>query len=470
MGKTSELIRAIRSQDRREVDHLLASRECSINGDGSSRDPPLIECINSGFKREDADKRCKILKKLVLYGADVNIQASGRHGKTAVMLASARGFLDCVETLGTCGADVNIRSCDGDTALSLAVESEHLDIVEYLTQRMRVSALDFRNQDGKTSLSLAAAGDIRFSVRCLQHLIEAGAGLDARNEDGSTALMVAIEERNFPAVKVLLNNGANANTLTGTGKSPLTLALRNHYYSYPTIIKLLQCGGDPAQTRRDQVHLHSMVTKSIAVLVRALVKNGFPPLDVQCNRLLKSKVSSAYRDSLPPLSPLAIALLCGKLDMARYFIANKFFTTFDVARLCGNPLIRRILKRARSARDSRSRQSLEILDLLSVTPHSLFILCKVAVTSALTLDIAKEIPNHRTQQSNKAWDCGPSFRARVGVLGLPRPLQRELLHETPASGMCLRTWPYISIERKTLSESCSCSLCEGEKSDEEDSE
>ena len=61
------------------------------------------------------------MEHLLLHGADVNIQT--RYGNTALMLAAFNGHLSCVEYLLSRGADVKKRNSAGNTALMLAESS-----------------------------------------------------------------------------------------------------------------------------------------------------------------------------------------------------------------------------------------------------------------------------------------------------------------------------------------------------------
>ena len=53
------------------------------------------------------------------------------------------------------------------------------------------------------------------------------------------------------------------------------------------ISNLLNLGLDPSLSRLDQACLHNMVIEGPDSVVRALVMNGFLPLDIVCHRLLK---------------------------------------------------------------------------------------------------------------------------------------------------------------------------------------
>lgn len=81
--------------------------------------------------------RLEVVKTLIHYGADVNIEANGTNktwGYTALMGASNNGFLDIVKYLISNGADVNKMS-SGEcpvTSLWLAAYTGRLEVVKEL--------------------------------------------------------------------------------------------------------------------------------------------------------------------------------------------------------------------------------------------------------------------------------------------------------------------------------------------------
>ena len=59
--------------------------------------------------------RPQMIRKLLSFGLDVNLQ--NHNGSTALMLVSAMGYEDAVETLLDCGANVHIRDRQGKNAV-----------------------------------------------------------------------------------------------------------------------------------------------------------------------------------------------------------------------------------------------------------------------------------------------------------------------------------------------------------------
>ena len=445
----SKLSNAIDEQDLEKVMLLLISGKCSVNGNDWNRDPPLIQCVISQYKSaqgEGDSRRCEILKLLVHHGANVDVQSQWRswwNQMTAAMIAASLGYLRCLQFLVKSGADLTITNDYRQTILMLAVEREEAYCVKYLTEHMPQAMIDYRS-GGETALMLAAPESSERSLLCMQHLIDAGAELDLQNKYGYTAVMLALNNNSSNAVSLLLEKGAALDTVKHTGHTPLTVC------SSQETIKLLRYGLDPTLSRRDQYCLHYMVAVGSKAVIRGLVMNGFPALDLDCRRF--ATLGLPFRFTFLPstrISPLAVALLSLRPDVARYLIANHFFTRFDITRLSSKRKIWRSLQGACNNENSvdyfRAKQCLEILNFLSKQPKSLRTLCLIVISSALSQDFAIDLPH--TLRGKDKWICKPTFIERLELLEIPGFLKRALLHQTPLSGICCRSWEEILLEK-----------------------
>ena len=90
------------------------------------------------------------LKALIAAGADVN--AKGKAGKTALLVAAENGQVDNVNLLIAAGADVNATDNRGSTSLIFAARLGSLDCVKALI----AAGADVKNNNGYTALTLAA--------------------------------------------------------------------------------------------------------------------------------------------------------------------------------------------------------------------------------------------------------------------------------------------------------------------------
>ena len=115
----------------------------------------------------DSDSRTAV--RLINEGANLNVTTEG--GSTALILASELGLVDVVEAMITKNVDVNQKSEPGYTALMLAADNGHAQVVKVL--------------------------------------LNAGADVTAKSKTGFTALSLAKDSRNSEVVEILRNAGAN---------------------------------------------------------------------------------------------------------------------------------------------------------------------------------------------------------------------------------------------------------------------
>ena len=430
-------------------------------------------------------------------------------GMTPAMVAARLGFLRCLSLLTQSGADLSLRSVQDRTALDYAVIYKQVDCVKYLAKHVTASVLNRKGAGGFTPLMQAMESEREDCLQCMRHLVEAGAVLEERDGFGRTVLMHAVIKRHLTAATLLLDHGAQievtdrfgfnslmivarlgdvpdmtlgpvsrdevsnmmntaqarndaimtlllergarVDSYRPDGRTPLVLAsnplVDNH------VLRLLECGADPTLSRHLKNALHRAVRDNLVDALRAFVMHGFPPLDCLFRKSLLEILHPHYGQSRfnrfthmkeTALSPLTVALLNNRPDIARYLMTNRFFTRFDVSGLCLDAEVRLTLQ------EMKATDSLEILDFLSAAPRSLLNLSLVSVSSALSQDFARETPitRHHVGQDGidlNPWIFTPTFRERVGRLGLPGPLQRTLLHKTPSSSICCRFWSDIPL-------------------------
>ena len=260
------LNKAIRGKDIVKLRQLLEKEKYSLNEIPDKTFPPVIGCIvlgtSQGFRsdekgdnvRDENDtKRCQMLNLLIQCGAGVNIRAGPdksmegfdkeedleeyTDGWTAAMFAAREGYLKCLRFLVASDADLNTKSYKTkQTALHIAVDEDCMqtECVKFLTEHMTSSALNYRigtvdgKQDGRTALMMAASNGWspygEDHLHCMKYLLAAGADVNFRTKYGCTALYYAVPH-SLAAVKILLENGAQVNTVDDEGKTPLTVAL-----------------------------------------------------------------------------------------------------------------------------------------------------------------------------------------------------------------------------------------------------
>ncbi len=285
----------------------------------------LISAISRGKKPLP-----EIVKILIDAGADVNAREERGALKTALMIASRKGFADVVKLLLEAGAEVDAKDDVGLTAFSDALGEAHFEIVDMLkkagvhmdqsrldgylnhvagqgdTQKVKAviargadvnsggnfltltaavsgnhietihvllqAGVDVnkRGRDGKTALFYASE---KSHIDAVFVLLEAGADVNARNRYGQTALFFALEESQTEAVLVLLESGAEVKIKDAYGKTPLHIALMKFHYK--VIRPLIEAGADVNIRIKDgQTPLIFAVEHSGVDLVRLILLKG----------------------------------------------------------------------------------------------------------------------------------------------------------------------------------------------------
>jgi ankyrin repeat protein len=207
------------SKSKEELVKELASMNLQFNADD--------------FVRSAAEDDQKALT--LFLAADFNVNAQNTAGKTALMVACERGKTGLVKQLLDRKADPNVTGADGITALILAAQNDQPDIVKILLQNR--ADPDKEDNHGWTALSTAA---YRGSARCVQILA------DRSKTDLSRALLFATLSEHKDVIKILLDYGAEVDSRSGDGRTPLILAASKG--NKEIVNMLLQAGADPSLT------------------------------------------------------------------------------------------------------------------------------------------------------------------------------------------------------------------------------
>eukprot|EP01048_Picozoa_sp_COSAG05_P014846 COSAG05_NODE_1719_length_4218_cov_6.536295_3_plen_410_part_00 len=175
-------------------------------------------------------------------------------GYTALMHASEAGNAAATALLLEKNADRDVRSSAGWTACMMAAEVQHghgLPVLELmLAERQRdpehpVPDLDWQDPSGYSALLLAAE---RRHLEIVQLLVKCGATLDLHSVvGGGTPLMAATQARCFPIAKALMTAGARpeseredrCNTLSVAevhGEQSLARILRDKGFTNPRVM------------------------------------------------------------------------------------------------------------------------------------------------------------------------------------------------------------------------------------------
>lgn len=162
------------------------------------------------------------VRKLLAEGVDVNL-GDKTYGQTPLSWAAESGHLDVAKLLLEYEADFNITDNVGRTPLSWAARRGHKDIVQLLLENGDNVGSTDKNQ--RTPLSLAAKYG---HMDVMRLLILFRGNLEFKDSSGQTPLFFAALNGHFDAVQLLIENGADVNVKeTSHHHSPLSLAAAN---------------------------------------------------------------------------------------------------------------------------------------------------------------------------------------------------------------------------------------------------
>ncbi|GJQ85381.1 hypothetical protein Trydic_g10155 [Trypoxylus dichotomus] len=234
----------------------------------------------------------------------------------------------------------------GDTILHVASRLGHLDLIHYILKNYHPTTVDCRNNDNKTALH-EAAQFAQFETAKL--LLQKGANVNTLKKADWTPLMLActkIDEReldddNYKTVEALLQNGAVVNYQNKDGWTALHLIAREG--DVRILELLLEHGLDIEQmTKNGRTALHISALHGRLNMTMKLIKIGLDinkkdscgntPLHESVlsenlsitNLLLENKVDCNCRNK-SDFTILHLAACQGNLTVLSYIIANLKF-------------------------------------------------------------------------------------------------------------------------------------------------
>jgi len=228
-----------------------------------------------------------ISRKLLKSGrVDVNRQCDA-YG-TALEIAAEKGHLDMVELLLNGGATIDSESSKWGNALEPATYGGNESVVKFLLDR----GVDVNTKSGRHGSALLAAATAN-NLRMSQLLIDNGADIEVEGKDGKTPLCRAAYEGYYSLVRLLADNGADVNSVGKDGHrgTPLHSTInghpscrrpRQHRSSTKewteTLLVLLEKGAIPDLAPTGYMSpLHVALCCTLYELPKALIENGADP-------------------------------------------------------------------------------------------------------------------------------------------------------------------------------------------------
>ena len=179
---------------------------------------------------------------MALLDGGVDVNATSKDGRTALMLAADDDQKLIARTLLENSAKLESTDADGCTVLHTACTRGYLTLcVLFLRHGANIEA---KNLKGETPLHVAILAD---RPHIIQLLVENNCDLKAMGPDGASILHLVIEKGNLGMLRILLDGGANVDIRDSTtGRTPLQVASLLGHSSIATM--LLDYGAAPNLT------------------------------------------------------------------------------------------------------------------------------------------------------------------------------------------------------------------------------
>ena len=203
-----------------------------------------------------------------------------KDGNTVIAGPILRRDVSRIRELLDMGIDVNIQNNNGDSALILAIKTNHtLEVIEWIIDAG--ASLDLQDCDGCTALFTAVVKGYNELAKCL---IAAGANLDIQNKNLDTALMMACRCLQVEVVELLLEHGANPNIVKRYDHTAILMAMcsdfgnvsreRDHEKIKPVTKLLLEAGANTNCWADYNTPLMIAASRSDIELVELLLESG----------------------------------------------------------------------------------------------------------------------------------------------------------------------------------------------------
>ena len=124
--------------------------------------------------------------------------------------------------------------------------------------------IECKVEDGRTALHMAAENG---HGNVVQYLLTQGAACDAESADGRTPLQLALESGNESIAQILIQRGSNVNANLASGETPLSVAVGNRWLSLVQL--LLREKADPngrLPDGRTSLHVAAEVGGDIGII------------------------------------------------------------------------------------------------------------------------------------------------------------------------------------------------------------
>lgn len=209
------------------------------------------------------------------------LDAKDGSGRTPLMYAAERGDVVKARALVNAGADVNIKSSSGSSALRFALDSDTpqsacLELVDlFLEAGTDIDIVDERQ--GRNFMHFAAE---RNNAAAVRRLLAAGAKIDTQTAKmPATPLAFTARYNAVDVLQLLYEEGADINTSQNNGITPLLMAVGFNVHQGQAM--LLRLGADYLRDSQGTTILQAAAESGDEKTLETLARFGLKGLDVK---------------------------------------------------------------------------------------------------------------------------------------------------------------------------------------------
>lgn len=255
-GKRNLVCFACESNSPETLSYLL---EKNLDAEFVSFDgPPLIIAAKYG--------NAELIPILLNHGVIPN--SYDMNGTSAIMWAAKNGLITALPPLLQANANINKQNKFGETALSLALDSNQFACIVYLLSK-GASTKGLK----KSPIIVAAENN---NTMLLQQFVKVGVDINSQDKNGISCMHVIVDQRNINSVRTLFETGASLDLQDNRGLSPLFYAVLNR--DIEMISLLLELGANVNLIDKSgQTVLMRSVLNGNYDMVKILLEKGANP-------------------------------------------------------------------------------------------------------------------------------------------------------------------------------------------------
>lgn len=263
-----------------------------------------------------------IVKSLLNYDADKQLQILSAEGLTPLQMAALGGHAEIVQFLIKKNANVNYQNPHGITAFFLAVIMNHADVIDVLIDHKPNILIRLKTKDYYSLFKInenedALLASIRLGQKeTIKKLLDKGY-FDILNREDIGALRLAAQEDQVDIVDLLLSQDMDINMRSPFGATAFLVAVENARKKM--INHLIKCGADISiPLKKSNAYHDYFKVKPGDTPLHAAIKLG----QIDTVEILLSHGANINAVNGEDLNALQLAIAENQTDIAKFLIQN----------------------------------------------------------------------------------------------------------------------------------------------------